>query len=335
MDAEAITYGSDQDGLVYGFLLSDHGPGKAVHTPEAQAWIQAPTAGFCLWLHFNLANAASKRWMQEYLPYSQQFLEFLEDETISTRVELVDNVLMAVINDVLYDFRYDPESVSNLWVCVQSGIIVTARARPLRSIDRLRACVRSGDWFRSSVEVLAHLMRDQADVLVRVLRGTSLRIDAIEDNLLAPRIRSNRTEIGKLRRLLVRLQRLLAPEPAALFRLLNRPPDWATAEDLADLRQSVEELSTSVSDMASLTERARLLQEELVAQTNEQANRNLFVLTMVTVLALPINILAGLFGMNVGGIPFAQHKMGFWIILAIITVIMAAAAWWAFRRRDS
>jgi Mg2+ and Co2+ transporter CorA len=36
---------------------------------------------------------------------------------------------------------------------------------------------------------------------------------------------------------------------------------------------------------------------------NEQNNRSLFVLTTVTVLALPINIIAGLLGMNVGGIP--------------------------------
>jgi zinc transporter len=32
----------------------------------------------------------------------------------------------------------------------------------------------------------------------------------------------------------------------------------------------------------------------------EQTNRSVFTLTMVTVLALPINLVAGLLGMNVG-----------------------------------
>lgn len=66
---------------------------------------------------------------------------------------------------------------------------------------------------------------------------------------------------------------------------------------------------------------------------NEDNNRSLFVLTVVTVLALPINILAGLFGMNVGGIPLAEHAQGFWIVVAIVASFTAVAAWLAFRRK--
>src|SRR6185436_6055839 len=103
----------------------------------------------------------------------------------------------------------------------------------------------------------------------------------IEDSLLAQKIAPRRAELGELRRVLVRLQRLLAPEPAALFRLLNRPPAWLSEADLSDLRQSAEELSAAVSDSAALVERIRLLQEELVALINEQTNQMLFVLTVV------------------------------------------------------
>ena len=67
----------------------------------------------------------------------------------------------------------------------------------------------------------------------------------------------------------------------------------------------------ALNDLGALTERLKLLQEELAAQLNEQSNRTLFTLTLVTVLALPINIVAGLFGMNVGGIPLAEHPHGF------------------------
>jgi zinc transporter len=48
-----------------------------------------------------------------------------------------------------------------------------------------------------------------------------------------------------------------------------------------------------LNDLATLVERIKLLQEELAAKLNEQTNRTLFTLTMVTVLALPINIVAG------------------------------------------
>ena len=75
-----------------------------------------------------------------------------------------------------------------------------------------------------------------------------------------------------------------------------------------ELRQSAEELSAAVADSVALVERVRLLQEELTAHVNEQTNRTLFVLTVVTVLTLPMVIIPGLFGMNVGGVPFSLNE---------------------------
>ena len=76
-------------------------------------------------------------------------------------------------------------------------------------------------------------------------------------------------------------------------------------DDVNELRQSTEEFSVSLSDTDTLQERIKLLQEEISALVQEQNNRSLFVLSLFTVLALPVNMMAGFFGMNVGGIPFA------------------------------
>ena len=85
-------------------------------------------------------------------------------------------------------------------------------------------------------------------------------------------------------------------------------------------------------DMAALEERIKLLQEDIAGRVAEANNRSLYLLTIVTVLALPINIIAGLLGMNVGGIPLAQDGHGFWIIVAIIVTFTLLAAWFAFRQ---
>lgn len=118
-----------------------------------------------------------------------------------------------------------------------------------------------------------------------------------------------------------------------LKRLLSKPPAWISERDLTELRQSTEEFSVSISDIDTLQERVKLLQEEISAQVQEQNNRSLFVLTIFTVLALPFNMIAGLLGMNVGGIPLAQDPLGFWTIVAIVATFTLVAGWWAFRRR--
>ncbi|MEO7274998.1 MAG: CorA family divalent cation transporter, partial [Vicinamibacterales bacterium] len=252
----------------------------------------------------------------------------------STRVELTDDAILAVLNDVHF-FALDTTDASTVTVCANDRMLVTARTTPLRSVDRLRAAVKTGGRFRSTAELVAHLLRDQADVLVQIVREATIQVDATEDKLFTGRSLSSRPMLGSQRRVLVRLQRLLAPEPAALFRLLTRPPAWVRPADVDDLRQSAEELAAAVADSAALVERVRLLQEELIALINEETNRTLFVLTVVTVLALPLTIVPGLLGMNVGGLPLAQHDRGFLIVVAILAVITVAGASWAFGRRHS
>jgi zinc transporter len=127
------------------------------------------------------------------------------------------------------------------------------------------------------------------------MRKSTKRVNPLEERLLAKRVSVSRTELGSLRRMLVRLQRLLAPEQTAFFRLLSRPPHWIKEEELQNLHQAAEKFSIAISDTAALVERVKQLQEELAALVNEQTNRTLFVLTIVTVLALPINFVAGLF----------------------------------------
>jgi len=332
----ALTYGAHPNGLLCGYLFTAQSSGQPIGLDDAVAWLAQPPdddpAAF-VWLHFDLTDASAQGWMQSHLSPAPEFFEALQQGSRSTRIEDAQDTLIAVVNDVAYEFAFDPSEIATLWMSVTPRVAISARAHPLRSIDRLREWVKQGGRFSSSVDLLNHLMHDQGDVMVRIVREATLKVDGIEDSLLRGRKQPQRAGLGQLRRVLVRLQRLLAPEPGALFRLLRQPPPWINASDLDELRQSTEEFSLVLRDLAALQERIKLLQEEIAAQVGEQTNRSLFTLTMVTVLALPINITTGFFGMNVGGIPLAENKLGFVIVVMLVVLFTALGAWWAFRRR--
>jgi len=329
---QSSLYGADVSGLIYGFKFIRAGKGQSVGAQEVLEGLQNSEDEDCFyWLHFNLAHSAAEKWMRDNLQLTDLFHESLRDGSRTTRVELDDDTLVAVVNDVSYDFDFEPSDISTLWLSVGSRLMVSARMQPLRSIDRLRDAVRRGATMRSTVELLVHLMHDQGDVLVNIVRSSTARVDEIEDRLLAGRLVTKRAKLGMLRRVLIRLQRLLAPEPAALFRLLRKPPEWIEEEDLQDLRQSTEEFNLALSDMAALQERIKLLQEDIAARVAEANNRSLFTLTIVTVLALPINMIAGLMGMNVGGIPWSEHPYGFWLVVAVVVSFTVIAGFIAYR----
>lgn len=333
--------GTDDAGLICGwrFFCDTREPAQAMTAQSAAEWLRVHGEGMpgrrgdFLWLHFNLANTQSLRWLQRHAALPEDFYACLRDGLTTTRIERSDDSLVAVFNDVNFEFNFESADIATLWICLDERLVITARTQPLRSVDALRAAVRKGDSPASPAELLEHLMRTQADVLVRVVRETTARVDDIEDAIFAQRYHHPRAQLGRLRRLLVRLQRLLAPEPAALFRLLQQPPGWMGEADRQGLAAASEEFSLMLRDMQTLQDRIRLLQEEVAAAVNEDNNNSLFVLTVVTVLALPINILAGLFGMNVGGIPLAEHENGFWIVVSIVVAFTVIAAWLAFRKK--
>jgi zinc transporter len=329
--------GSAQDGPIWGYHFVPNQPAQSI-TPElAVQFLSAttpPAPDEFVWLHFSLSNLATEPWLRRHLTLPDTFYESLRSDVDATHLEQDADSLVARIHDVLFDFTFDVP-VATTTLCVKPRVLVSAHARPWRSIEELRQEVQAGQVLRSPIEILARLLRDQAGVLVDIVRRSKKRVAPMEEQLLARRISVSRSELGSLRRMLVRLQRLLAPEPAAFFRLLNQPPDWMSQEELQNLQQAAERFSSSISDTAALVERVKQLQEELAALVSEQTNRTLFLLTMVTVLALPINLVAGLFGMNVGGIPLAQHRYGFFLVLSPLLLLTALLAFWALgRRRD-
>jgi zinc transporter len=329
------TSGSEQDGPIWGYHFVAGQPARSITTQEAIAFLTAqgsPPADEFLWLHFSLSNAATEPWLRRYLTLPDSFYESLRSNGDSTHLEQDADALVARIHDVLFDFTFDAP-VATTSLCVKPRVLVSAHIRPWRSIDKIREAADAGQLFRSPIEILARLLRDQANVLVDIVRKSKKRVGPMEEQLLAKRVSVSRSELGSLRRMLVRLQRLLAPEPTAFFRLLDRPPDWIAEQQLQNLQQAAEKFSAAINETASLVERVKQLQEELAALVSEQTNRTLFLLTMVTVLALPINLVAGLFGMNVGGIPLNQHPFGFFLVLSPLLLLTAILAYWAFGRR--
>ena len=101
--------------------------------------------------------------------------------------------------------------------------------------------------------------------------------------MLAGRARAT-TELARLRRLLVRLHRLLAPEPSALFRrwpsaqlgTARRPPASAPVD---------RRVHAGAARFGCAAGPRQVLQDESLARVGEENDRSLFRLTMVTVLA--------------------------------------------------
>src|SRR6516165_2128907 len=154
-------YGADDTGLVWGYLFTpDHAPTPidCAHALQRLSDSMSPESDASLgfvWLHFSLSNAASPRWLREHLELPDSFYDSLHERVGSTRLEIENGAVVAVVHDVVFNTTFDAESISTVTLYMEPRVIVSARLRPLRSLDRLRAAVRLGLNLRSTAELLA------------------------------------------------------------------------------------------------------------------------------------------------------------------------------------
>ena len=216
-------FSDDVSGLIYGYrFTAGQTPQSLTVQQSCEAWAGGAKEGGFLWLHVNLNHAAATRWLKTHFDVDEDFFEEILHGSHSTRIERQNDALMAVLNDVTFDARETSDENATLWIWCRDGLVVSARFKPLRLVERLIGKLDSLG-LASSTELLAQLLAEQEDVLALIVRQSNQYVDQIEERLLGQHIKSNRSELGRLRRTLLRFQRLLAPEPAALFRLINRP----------------------------------------------------------------------------------------------------------------
>jgi len=100
MPLPAFNYGSDDSGLACGFLIGDGARTETIDAADALARLRQPASVPAprqfVWLHANLSKAASERWLRSHAGLGDGFYELLHQGSRSTRIEILDDALVAV-----------------------------------------------------------------------------------------------------------------------------------------------------------------------------------------------------------------------------------------------
>ena len=76
-----------------------------------------------------------------------------------------------------------------------------------------------------------------------------------------------------------------------------------------------------VEDLDTVRERAQIVKEELNTVLSDQLNKNLYILSVIAAIFLPLGFLTGLFGINIGGMPGVENDLAFWIFCGFLTAV--------------
>lgn len=307
-------------GLIWGFAMFPDRQIRnlAVSEDLDQALLQSD---WIVWLHFNARVGHARSWIQRCERLQEPLRRFLLDTDERKRIERAGAGYIGVLSDIRYDFNFDPDEIATLRFYLDRGCLISTRLQPSNAADQLRTEIRQGRYFDSTAKLLLYLFESQVAKLTETMEQVRDRLDAIEDQVLEGQTRGQHVQLSIIRRQTVRLHHHFAPEHRMLQRLCRQPPEWFETSDRLALREAAEEFRELVDDMTEILERAKLLQEEVSVRIAEKTGNNLYILSIFTALLLPPSLIAGVFGMNVAGLPGLQDENAFlWIMLGMMTL---------------
>jgi zinc transporter len=280
------------------------------------------------WLHLSANDDTVEGWLEGVTSMPDVAREFLNGEDKRPRVHIGSNFMYGVVADLELvaktpdaaapDAREANRATGALRFYVDKHRMITVRARPLQSTDRLRHAVLEGTMFRDTVDLFAGLIRALNDTFADRIDEIGDCLDDVEEDVLEGGHSKCRAVLGDVRRRIVEVKRFIDPERNALTQLVLRKLDWAEPRSMEALVQAIQVLNGLGGGLEGLYERAKLLQDEIAAALSEDINRKLLWLAIMSALLLPATLVTGIFGMNVAGLPGTKDPGSFWIVVGVM-----------------
>jgi zinc transporter len=310
-------------GLVFGFLF--HGghaqsvsdESLAAHLDHGHDWI---------WLNLALADHRARRFLENFASLPPQARELMLTPEERIQLHLTATGAYGLLPDIERDFADHSLGAGRLAFWFDAGHLITARRHPLRAVEQLRGAIETGEELHSPAEVLSRLQEFFTELVEQRLAVLGGELGRIEDEVLADRDHIGREVLGPLRRELSRYAREFSALRGAIYRATTARGVTSGAAlgsplvaHLPALQQQAEDFER---DAGALQDRARLLYEEIGSRVADKTNRSLSALTVISTLLLPPTFVVGAFGMNVGGIPWAQSPTGFWTAILVCAALV-------------
>lgn len=266
----------------------------------------------------------------------------VDDALEETHVPKVDDwgqYLYLTLHAVTFDQQKDgPLDTLELDAFLGPNYLVIYRAQPIASVDRVWAACQRDD--RHLQKGAVHLLYELGDEMIAdympVIEQIDDAIDQIEDEIFNDPAPTLLQQLFILKRALLRLRRIVAPQREVLNRLARGDYGLIAEEQCFFFRDLYDHLVRLHDITESLRDLVGSALDTYLSVVNNRMNDVMKVLTIITTLFMPLSFLTGFFGMN-----FFQPTtpldgwtsgLAFGLALAAMVLVPVAMHMWMRRR---
>lgn len=297
----------NDNGLIFAYLLDGHGGGKKVNWQEIKSWQE--TDGL-LWVHLDCANQSVKKWLKIHVS-NQAVIEALMSEDVRPRSLKDSHTLYACLRCLNINPEEDEEDMVSVRFFVTDRLIITARVRHTGLFKNISDEIEKNQGPKSSFEMFAKLSAMITRNISNYINDLADEVDDYEDKYLENPSSLDKNLIADIRRKILFFKRHLSPQKEALRLLSAEEINMSVAQYRSHLQENYNTTTRVLEELELARERCALLQEQMSNRLTEQVNQKMYLFSLITAIFIPISTVAGIFGMNLGGIPGANTPWAF------------------------
>jgi magnesium transporter len=239
-------------------------------------------------------------------------------------------VLMKGLTTDTQDIRFRTLQIAAF---IGDRFLITRRSQRSVSIEAAWSDALSGelDVSRGPAHVLYRIARRVTDRYTKIVLGLELRLDELEDEMFQHPDDRVLAELTEYNSHLKKLRRVMTYQHSTMLALsrVDTPTCFvSTQHEFNDAYENTERLASLCTLYQEL---AVDLMQSYISLTSHRLNQIIKVLTIVTVIFLPLGLIAGLYGMNFQYMPGAEGHHGFLLTLMAMSAL-AVTLLLVFRR---
>src|SRR6188474_3909561 len=216
-----------------------------------------------------------------------------------------DGYLFAVLHFPFYDNQVQRLNAAELDIFVGHDYVVTIPNHELRPVTRLFVRCEEDDLFREQLfargagRLLYEILDDLFDYCFPILDKIAHKLDGIEDEMFEGKSQEVVRDISNVKQEIISYRKIIKPERATL-RVLERQIERFLPEDLELYFDDIVDAAERIWDLLdNHKEVVEALEDTNESVISHRQNRVLQILTIFSVVLLPLTFITGLFGMNV------------------------------------
>lgn len=284
------------------------------------------------WLHLNYTHPESAEWLATTPLLPNTIRDALAGESTRPRVSRLGDGTLITLRCINGSTDERPDQLVAMRLYMDERLIVSTRQRKVLALDDVVQDLNDGTgptdvggWLVDVCDALT----DHASEFIEELHD---KIIDLEDSLMDQQV-PPRGFLALLRKQLIVMRRYMAPQRDVYSRLASERLPWMTDDHRRRMQDIADRLGRGLDEIDACISRTAIMADEISQVMQESLARRSYTMSLMAMVFLPSTFLTGLFGVNLGGIPGGDLRLGFSLFCVMLVVLIGGVTWWLHRSK--